>query len=441
MATVTRFAAQATQACRFAAGKKARWSAVRRVHDLRLLRLKRAPHRVIQRLLRCCAQCRLVIVLTLIVSVVATASAHAAGDWRVGGYVQAAPVHISARLPEPIGDQDFTEYRLQKRLNIRWDASPDLTLHWQMRTRLFAGDLVRNFPPYVEEIDSDDGLVNLSWLAIQRDNWLLHHIPDRLYAEWRVDDWDVRVGRQRVNWGVNMLTNPNDIFNIYSVYDFDYPERPGSDAVRIQRHLDFTSRIELAVSPGRKSRDSVAAALYAFDLNGYDVQVIGGYYRDRFTTGAGWAGNLGGAGFKGETMFYADIDSGEQGRETNFIAALSVDYMFENGLFAVAEMLYNRAGGQDDFTLLGEQLLPDNPSFSTYQATTQFTYPIHPLLDGSLAAIWYPDESAVFLSPSLTWSVTQDIDFRVLGQFFVGGSDSVFADAGTLLTASLTYNF
>ena len=49
-ATVTRVAAQATQACRFAAGKKARWSAVKRVHDLRLLRLKRAPHRVIQSL-------------------------------------------------------------------------------------------------------------------------------------------------------------------------------------------------------------------------------------------------------------------------------------------------------------------------------------------------------------------------------------------------------
>ena len=51
-ATVTRVAAQATQACRFAAGKEARWSAVKRVHDLRLLRLKRAPRRVIQRLLK-----------------------------------------------------------------------------------------------------------------------------------------------------------------------------------------------------------------------------------------------------------------------------------------------------------------------------------------------------------------------------------------------------
>ncbi len=387
-------------------------------------------------------QCRLTIVLTLIMCVGLTPTVHAADDLRIGGYVQAGLVQIfSADLPEPIGSQNFMEYRLQNRLNVRWDASPNLTFNWQMRTRLFAGDPVREFPQYAEVIDTDDGIVDLSWMAIQRDSWLLHHVPDRLYAEWQADDWDIRVGRQRVNWGVNMITNPNDIFNIYSLYDFDYPERPGSDAIRIQRHLDFTSRIELAVSPGRRSRDSVAALLYAFDFNGYDMQVIAGYYREGFTAGAGWAGNLRGAGIKGEIMYYADIDSGEEGRDTNFIAALSVDYMFENSLFVVAEVLYNRAGGREDFTLLAEQLRPDNPSFSTYQATTQFTYPIHPLLDGSLAAIWYPDESALFLSPSLTWSVTQDLDFRILGQFFAGGSGSVFADAGTLVTASLTYNF
>ena len=395
--------------------------------------------------------CRLVLILTAL-GLVAT-SAQASDSLRVSGYFQGGRVYISARLPEPIGQQNFTEYRLQNRLNLNWQATSNLSFNWQMRTRLFAGDLVSEFPAYADNIDSDDGLVNLSWRVMEGDDWVLHHIPDRLYVEWRFDDWDVRVGRQRVNWGVNMITNPNDIFNIYSFYEFDYPERPGADAIRIQRHLDFASRIELAVSPARERRESIAAALYGFDFRGYDMQLIGGYYRDRFVAGAGWAGNMGGAGFKGETMFYADLSSNpgsnlnsdpnedHQGRQTNFIAALSLDYMFENSLFAVAEILYNRAGGRDDFTLLGEQLSPDNPSFSTYQISSTFSYPIHPLLDGAMAVIWYPDESAAFFSPSLTWSVTQDLDFRILGQFIASSGDSVFSDAGNLLTASLTYNF
>ncbi len=356
-------------------------------------------------------------------------------DWRVTGYVQGNPVRIAAELPEPIGDETWMEYRLQNRLNVRWNATSDLTFYWQMRTRMFAGDLVRDIPGYAEGIDHDGGLVDLSWLIFEQDDWLLHYIPDRLYAEWDTADWNIRLGRQRVNWGVNMITNPNDIFNIYSFYDFDYPERPGSDAIRLQRHLGFGSRLELAVSPARDLERSVAAALYSFNTRGYDIQLISGYYRERFTAGAGWAGDFRGAGIKGETMFYADED------ETNFIASASVDYMFDNSLFMVAELLYNAEGGRDQFQLMAEELTPDNPSFSRYQATSQLSYPIHPLVDGTLAAIYYPDEEAVFVSPSLRWSVITDLDFQILGQFFAGSDDSAFANAGNLITGQLKYSF
>lgn len=333
------------------------------------------------------------------------------------------------------------EYRLHNRLNLRYDPSDVLSFHWQMRTRLFAGDLVREVPGYTDGIAEDDGLVDLSWTVAESGDWILHYIPDRLYGEWDHADWNVRIGRQRVNWGVNWITNPNDIFNIYSVYDFDYPERPGSDAVRIQRFLGFSSRMELAVSPGRSRKDSVAAALYAFRTRGYDIQMIGGYYRDRIAAGGGWSGNLGGAALKGETMFFADIDSDESGRETNVIAAVSIDYMFPNSLFTVAELLYNREGGQDALIPAVGRLSPDNPSFSTYQASLRFSYPIHPLLDGILTTIWYPDEDAAFLSPALRWSVTQNLDADLTGQFFVAASDSAFENAGHLVVAALTYNF
>ncbi len=360
---------------------------------------------------------------------------------RIGGHIQGNPVVISTAFPEPLGEGTWTEYRLQNRLNVRWTPSSNLTLHWQMRTRLFSGDLVRDIPGYADAVHRDDGLINLSWMISEGDDWLLHYLPDRLYAEWSRRDWNVRLGRQRVNWGVNMITNPNDIFNIYSFYDFDYRERPGSDALRVQRFIGFGSRFEVALSPARDLEESVAAALYAFRAGGYDVQVIGGYFRKRITTGAGWAGDFRGAGIKGETMFFADLDETGGHRETNFIASASVDYLFANSLFLTVELLYNHEGGREDFLLMAEELTPDNPSFSRYQATVHLTYPIHPLVDGSLAAMVYPDEEAVFLSPSVTLSVTEDLDFRLLGQVFGGSDDSVFADTGHLVTASLRYHF
>ncbi len=376
-------------------------------------------------------------------------------DVRIRGYVQGMPVRIAAEIPEPEsplpdggftgitpGDQVWWEYRLQNRLNLRWYATQELTFTWEMRTRLFAGDLVRDIPGYAEGIDVDDGFFDLSWMIAEEDDWLLHYIPDRFYGEWSSGDWSVRVGRQRVNWGINTMTNPNDLFNIYSFYDFDYPERPGSDAIRVQRFTGFASRMEFAVSPGRDLENSVAAALYAFNTRGYDIQFIGGYYRERFATGGGWAGSIGNMGFKGESMFFVDLDDDDSGsRATNLIASVSADYMFGSGVFLIGEFLYNKEGGRDQFHLMAETLSPDNPSFSRYQLTSQATYDFSPILNGALSAVWYPDESALFLSPSLTWSVMTDLDFNILGQVFVAGDDSAFGNAGNVAAASLRYNF
>ncbi|TVR78196.1 MAG: hypothetical protein EA409_10715 [Saprospirales bacterium] len=362
-------------------------------------------------------------------------------NFSLGGYFQGNPVYLNAELPMPFGEVDWMEYRLQNRLNVRWSLSSEIDVHAQMRTRFFAGDLVRNIPGYSEGIDSDDGLMNLSWLVFDHSNWLLHFIPDRLYFQYTRNNWDVRVGRQRVNWGVNMITNPNDIFNIYSFYDFDYIERPGSDAVRVQRHMGFGKRLEVAIRPDRRLRNSVAGLLYAFRANDYDVQLISAYYRNRIAIGGGWAGNLGSAGLKGEVMAYRDIEKQMGRRSFNFISAISVDYMFPSGLFVIGEFLYNHDGGQEAFVLLAENLAPDNPSFSRYQLALQLRYPINPLLDLIYANIYYPDEKAVFISPGINWSVAEDLDFQLLSQIFVGSRESSLSNAASLVTASLRYSF
>jgi len=283
--------------------------------------------------------------------------------------------------------------------------------------------------------------VNLSWLITDQDKWLLHYIPDRLNLDWYSGNWRVVAGRQRVNWGINTITNPNDLFNLYSFYDFDYPERPGSDAVRIQYFLDWASRIELAYRPARDVKNSVAAMLYGFNTNGYDVQFITGYYQHRWAAGGGWAGSIRQSGFKGEVMFFANLEDQLDEKPTNLIAAISADYMFDNSLFLIVEALYNKNGGKNDFLLLGEPLSADNPSFSRFQFSSSASYPFSPILNGSLSAILYPDEEALFLSPSVTWSAFQDVDVNLLTQIFIGSSDSAFSNAGNVLAGSIKWNF
>ncbi|MEX0894312.1 MAG: hypothetical protein WDZ36_01025, partial [Balneolaceae bacterium] len=74
-------------------------------------------------------------------------------------------------------------------------------------------------------------------------------------------------------------------------------------------------------------------------------------------------------------------------------------------------------------------------------AVANGSYPFSPILNGSLAMIYYPDETAVFISPSVTWSVLQDLDLNVLTQLFIGSEESVFQNAGNVAAASLKWNF
>ncbi|WP_340104482.1 hypothetical protein [Rhodohalobacter sp. 8-1] len=374
--------------------------------------------------------------------ILCTTIVHAQSDeLQIGGYLQGMPVRIGADLPEPIGSDALWEYRLQNRLNLNWYITSDITVNWEMRTRFFAGDLVEEIPFYADAIDRDPGYVDLSWMIVENESILLHYIPDRLNIDWYTDDWRVTAGRQRINWGINTVSNPNDLFNIYSFYDFDYPERPGTDAIRAQYFIDWASRVEFAYSPARDSRNSVASGMYTFNTRGYDIQLITGYYRHRWAAGGGWAGSIRQTGFKGEIMAFMDLDEQSGNRSVNLVAALSADHMFENSLFLVTEFLYNKNGGRDQFLLLGEPLSADNPSFSRYQFTVQGSYPFSPILNGSLAGIYYPDEFAAFLSPSITWSVLQDLDFNILLQIFAGSEDSAFSNAGNVAAGSLKWYF
>ena len=64
---------------------------------------------------------------------------------------------------------------------------------------------------------------------------------------------------------MNLAWNPNDIFNTYNLLDFDYEERPGSDAIRIQYYLGDFSKIEVAAKKGSSKDDHIVAAMYKFN--------------------------------------------------------------------------------------------------------------------------------------------------------------------------------
>ena len=355
------------------------------------------------------------------------------------GYVRAMP---GINLDKDFSDPSFYSI-MHNRLNFRWDIASGLNLRLEGRNRLIYNEAFQDFPFIKDFFEQDDGLIDMSWAWLSEGGWIGHSEIDRLHLDWSLESWRIRVGRQRINWGINLVSNPNDLFNTYSFFDFDYPERPGADALRVQHFLGGLSSIEIAVSPARKGRESVAAAKYVYNWRGYDVQAVGGYYIDRLALGGGWAGHIGGAGFKGEATWFYDLEETKGIDRGNIVAAAGLDYMFQRGTFAVLEFLYN--GGherinQEAFSIT-EPLRPDNIMFSNYAITLSADRAFSPVFSCGLAVMALPDIDAAFVMPNMNYSVLTNLDMEVLAQLFMGGKNTIFEEAGYAFFASLKYSF
>ncbi len=324
----------------------------------------------------------------------------------------------------PASSQD---YQIHNRFDFKYYPNSKLTFGVGMRNRLFWGYQVENpplpgQPSFYQLLDEDNGLVDLSFLYFESDVVLLHTVFDRLWGQWENSQWMVRLGRQRINWGVNTVWNPNDIFNQYNYFDFDYEERPGSDALRVQYFPNFKSTLEFGFAPAQDLKESVGAVLYKTNYKKYDLQFLAGYYQQDLTAGLGWAGNIGQLGFKGEANYYLPL---EESRDTNFIASISLDYQFGFGLYTQASYLYNGLGAEDpdllSFLSLNTTQVQDAKNIFPFRHTlfTQVGYNITPLFRADAAVMFTPDLKNIIVFPTLTYSLLSNLDALLVAQYFI----------------------
>ena len=306
---------------------------------------------------------------------------------------------------------------IHNRLNVNWNIAENWNFKADLRSRIFFGDLVRANPDYAKSIDNvNNDYFDLSIILLDKNAFVIHSMLDRLYIEYYDDQWEIRAGRQRINWGIGTVWNPNDIFNAFAFTDFDYEERPGSDAIRVKRYLGFASSIEIAAKAFDHWNEATMAAMYKFNTSGYDFQILAGVAENDLVIGGGWAGNLKNAGFKGEATYFHPLESDGK---SSFATSLGFDYAFSNSLYLNSGYLYNSNGatrgdvtGLFNFNLSAKNLYPYR-----HAIFTQVSYPFTPLLNGGIALIYSPVSShALFANPTLTVSLAQNWDMDFVGQ-------------------------
>lgn len=334
---------------------------------------------------------------------------------------------------------------IHNRLNFRWYMNDKLTFALDMRNRFIYGDLVKFIPNYSSSLEEDNGFLNFLTNNITDGNsYVLNTAFDRAYFEYNADKWLISLGRQRINWGQSFAWNPNDIFNSYSFFDFDYEERAGSDALRVQYFPNYTSVAEAAIKID-KDNNITAAGLYRFNKWSYDIQLMGGIIDSSdYVIGAGWSGNIWDFGFNGEASYFHPQENFSDSTGIAIISA-GLSYMFSNSLNISLEGNYN--GYFDKLNLNSFNDLYFMPlsvkttSYSKYSWFGQISYPIHPLLTGNLAIMYYPSlGNGYFLMPSLAYSVNNNFEFALYGQRFEGTFGKQY-DKMTMLFLRFRYSF
>ena len=362
----------------------------------------------------------------------------------LSGYVSGMPSLI---VQQP-GDNTWWQMPVHNRLNFNWQLTENLRIDAGMRNRFITGSDMMIDPV---SIGFDPGWMDLSW------NWanntgsrnvlpLLGNTSlDRLYITFEKDKWKMQAGRQRINWGQTFVWNPNDLFNTYSFFDFDYPERPGCDAFRGTYYHNETSSSELAVSANHYNKVT-AALLHRWNRNNVDYQLIAGEQAETdLVIGGALTSDIIGLNFRSELAYFHPI---KKLADTSGVisASIGADYIFPNAMRLQAEVLYNNvsnaSSGNGLMGLYAAPLSAKVLSICNWNIFVNVSYPVTPRLNCAISGMYLVDIQAFYAGMSLDYSIMENLDFSFITQYFSAHGNATFDHMQVLMTfARLKYSF
>lgn len=358
-----------------------------------------------------------------------------------GGYVKYL---VDVNLPKD-GPDELNQL-VHQRFNLEYRASPNLALAAGMRNRLFSGDNL-DYSSFDKLISDDPGYWDLSKNWLDRGELLGNTTMDRLYLDWHPGDNQLRFGRHRIGWGMAALWNPNDLFNSYSMFDFDYEERPGTDALLLGHDLGFASRVEAVWAFGDDWDATSLAGRYQLNAGGYDIQLLGGKNNVNRVLGLGFAGSVYGAGLRGEISRFDPDQKYWQGEKQQkmTVATLDLDYSFggRRNLSGRAALLYisNPAEPSSALFYLNRPLTAKSLSFASWTGYAELAFDVTRLSRQTLGFSAY-DDGSLYAIANNAISLADDWELLLVWQHFGGSDDSLFGATPTdLLSARLRWSF
>ena len=335
-------------------------------------------------------------------------------------------------------DSSLWQVLLLNRLNFNLYPANNFIASIQLRNQIVAGDFV-GLMNIEEGFSKENYFLPLTFQQVLGDQWLLSSSIDRIWLQYTWNKFEIKIGRQRINWGQTFVWNPNDIFNTYNFFDFDYPERPGADAMRMQYYTSYTSSLDFAAKID-SSGNITGAGLFRFTRWNTEFQFLAGYFSssnklilpgtladfvwktEDLVIGSGLSAGIGTVSLRGEISYFYSVQEKNDSTD-QLLTSLAVDYTLGSKTSMMFEFFFNnnvQLSNISFFTMYGGSQNVKTLAFTRYNIFGQVTYPIIPILNGTLAGMLFYDKGLMgfFVGPSIDLSLSDDLTLGMVCQIF-----------------------
>jgi len=327
------------------------------------------------------------------------------------------------------------------RLRLTFDGGQNT---WQWRVsydhEILYGGAVRD--PVFDSIRQtpDPTLLDLSANIITSSGLDWRHNIYRGWLQYKKNDWDVVVGRQRIAWGSGRIWNPTDRFNPVQVTALELDQKLGVDAAYITRAYSDFGSVQLLVSPGQTERavNRKWALRWQDTIAQTDMALWLGEVGDERVLGVDVTGNIGDAAARLE---WQQSWHGLQGNFGQFVTGLDgtwTNQLFSQGLYLAAEYFYNGLPNSNSKRLVPLDILQ---SSSRQLFGMLAGYDMTPLWRTELIWLFDLEKTSMFMVPSVRWSASDNMDAVMFAQLPTGGGTAEFSSLNNLFVIKLEYYF
>jgi hypothetical protein len=260
-------------------------------------------------------------------------------------------------------------------------------------------------------------VTSLHWQPVSENHFTISHYIDRLYFDQDFSFGSLTVGRQRISWGTGRVWNPTDIFNPINPANFGKIEKNGADAASMKFYLGQLTDLQFVYNAEYHFKYSDYAARFHTNILEYDFSLMSGFVDKRLVNGGDFAGDIGGAGIRGEAIVSSDVIN-NTGYFIKWI--LGADYQFTDKIYGLLEYYHNGQGALD-----------------------KSNYDLLALYDGTILNVtkdYLVVSGSYQLTPLITIMLSSNSNFND-GSGYLAGTISCSASDNTSLTLGSLYTY